>query len=142
MTMVQEIKFDTWLDRFQRFAGDLYPGRYTSDYVKDLVETGRQVVALAQAKGSVIVAHNYQYPELQEVAELVGDSLGLSQYVAHKQAWRVDFCGVLFMGETAKIILGERTKVFIPDLPGCSLVASIDQHRLDAWISHNPDGVL
>jgi quinolinate synthase len=142
MTMVQEIKFDTWLDRFQRFAGDLYPGRYTSDYVKDLVETGKQVVALAQAKGSVIVAHNYQYPELQEVAELVGDSLGLSQYVAHKQTRRVDFCGVWFMGETAKTIVGDRAKVYVPDQPGCSLVASIDHARLSNWLTHNADGIL
>ena len=136
------VTVDLWYERFSRFAEDLYPGRYICAYVAQLVELAHEVLHLAEIKQSVIVAHNYQYPELQEVAELVGDSLGLSQYVAARQAGRVDFCSVLFMGETAKIILGDRTKVFMPDLPGCSLVASIDQHRLDAWIAHNPDGVL
>ena len=136
------INFETWHEHFNRFAGDLYPGRYTAGYVRDLVEVGQRVRALAEEKGSVIVAHNYQYPELQEVAEEVGDSLGLSQYVAAKEPQRVDFCGVWFMGETAKTILGKRSKVFMPDRPGCSLVASIDHGRIGNWISHNPDGII
>ena len=136
------INFETWHDHFNRFAGDLYPGRYTSGYVRDLVEVGKKVRALAKEKGSLIVAHNYQYPELQEVAEEVGDSLGLSRFVAEREPERVDFCGVWFMGETAKTILGDRSKVFMPDKPGCSLVASIDHGRIDNWISHNPDGIV
>ena len=136
------IQFDLWYQRFSRYAEDLYPGRYTRDYVKQLVGVALQVKNLAQQKGSAIVAHNYQYPELQEVAEAVGDSLGLSQYVAQKQAPRVDFCGVLFMGETAKTILGDRSKVYMPDRPGCSLVASIDQRRINNWLAHYPDGVI
>ena len=95
-------EFGTWYERFNRFAGDLYPHRYTRDYVTDLVEIGHEVLSLAREKNSLIVAHNYQYPELQEVAEEVGDSLGLSQYVASRESERVDFCGVWFMGETAK----------------------------------------
>ena len=71
-------EFATWHERFNRFAGDLYPHRYTRDYVTDLVEIGHEVLSLAREKNSLIVAHNYQYPELQEVAEEVGDSLGLS----------------------------------------------------------------
>ena len=105
------IQLDTWYEDFNRFAGDLYPGRYTRDYVKDLVDIGRRVRELAEQKRSLIVAHNYQYPELQEVAESVGDSLGLAQFVAEKRSPRVDFCGVWFMGETAKTILGEASKV-------------------------------
>ena len=142
-TSVQiDISFDLWYERFCRFAKDLYPGRYSPRYVRTLVDMGREVRSLAEQKQSVIVAHNYQYPELQEVAEMVGDSLGLSQYVADKRAPRVDFCGVLFMGETAKTILGDRSRVYMPDRPGCSLVASIDQSRIDNWVAHNPDGVL
>ena len=140
--MPDEITFDRWYERFCRFAGDLYPGRYTPAFVGELVEQGREVRALAEAKQSVIVAHNYQYPELQEVAEMVGDSLGLSQYVAGRHAQRVDFCGVLFMGETAKTILGNGAKVYMPDRPGCSLVASIDQRRIDRWLAGHRDGVV
>ncbi len=140
--MTNGIRFDAWYERFSRFAGDLYPGRYSRDYVHALVEMGKQVQALAQEKQSTIVAHNYQYPELQEVAAVVGDSLGLSQHVAQKPTPRVDFCGVQFMGETAKTILGDRSRVYMPDRPGCSLVASIDQSRIDHWLAHNPDGIL
>ena len=75
--MQNGIDFETWYEDFNRFAGDLYPGRYTRDVVKDLVEAGRQVQQAAGQKNSLIVAHNYQYPELQEVAQEVGDSLGL-----------------------------------------------------------------
>ncbi len=85
--------FDKWHDDFSRFAEDLYPGRYPRDYVKLLAEMGEEVRSLARQKNSTIVAHNYQYPELQEVAETVGDSLGLSEYVAKRKAPRVDFCG-------------------------------------------------
>ena len=140
--MQNGIEFDAWYGRFNCFAGDLYPGRYTRDYVRHLVEIGRQVQALAAEKHSLIVAHNYQYPELQEVAEEVGDSLGLSQYVARRNSPRVDFCGVWFMGETAKTIVGDRSKVYMPDQAGCSLVASIEHLRIANWISHNPDGVV
>ena len=140
--MQNGIHFDAWYEDFNRFAGDLYPGRYTRDYVKDLVEAAKNVRELADRKSSLIVAHNYQYPELQEVAESVGDSLGLSQFVAKKRAPRVDFCGVWFMGETAKTILGESSKVYMPDEAGCSLVASIDHQRIANWLSQNPRAVV
>lgn len=140
--MPGDMQFDTWYDRFNRFAGDLYPGRYTNDYVKDLVEVGKQVNELAQSKKSVIVAHNYQYPELQEVAREVGDSLGLSQYVSRQDTPRVDFCGVWFMGETAKTIVGDRAKIYMPDQPGCSLVASIDHTIIRNWLARNPSGIV
>jgi quinolinate synthase len=135
-------QYARWYEDFNRFAGDLYPGRYTADYVRDLVEIAKEVRELARQKGSVIVAHNYQFPELQEMAESVGDSLGLAQYVARKQPVRVDFCGVWFMGETAKTILGDRSKVYMPDHPGCSLVASIDHARIESWLSRNPEAVV
>ena len=112
--MQNGINFETWYEDFNRFAGDLYPGRYTRDVVKDLVEVGRQVQDAAKQKHSLIVAHNYQYPELQEVAREVGDSLGLSRYVADQEPTRVDFCGVWFMGETAKTILGDSARSSCP----------------------------
>lgn len=129
-------------DNLSRYAEDLYPGRYTRDYVKFLAELSQDVGELARQKKSRVVAHNYQYPELQEVAEYVGDSLALSRYLAERPAPRVDFCGVLFMGETAKTILGDESRVFMPDRPGCSLVASIQPELLDRWIAQHPDGIL
>ncbi|MBI1353712.1 MAG: quinolinate synthase NadA [Acidobacteria bacterium] len=140
--MTDPIQFDDWYDKFNRFSGDLYPGRYTRDFVRDLVEQGREVAALAKQKDSVIVAHNYQYPELQEAAVEVGDSLGLSQFVGRQSKPRVDFCGVWFMGETAKTIVGDRARVYMPAQPGCSLVQSIDHARIESWRRQNPDGLI
>jgi len=135
-------QFELWYERFNRLAGDLYPGRYSRDHVRDLAEMGREIMELARRKGSLIVAHNYVYPELQEVAEVVGDSLGLSLFVASRNAPRVDFCGVWFMGQTAKIILGDRSKVYMPDQPGCSLVDLVDHRRITDWITRHQDGVV
>ncbi len=139
---MQQLALSDWYDAFNRLAGDLYPGRYTREYVSLLTDTARRVRELAAEKRSMVVAHNYQYPELQEVAVEVGDSLGLSQFVSRRVAPRVDFCGVWFMGETAKTILGDRTRVFMPDRPGCSLVDSIDQARIRSWKKACPDGVV
>ena len=139
---MDQLPYDHWYDTFNRAAGDLYPGRYTREFTRELVDTARRVAELARDKRSLIVAHNYQFPELQEVAAEVGDSLGLSRYVAQQTAPRVDFCGVWFMGETAKTILGDRCKVYMPARPGCSLVDSIDHARLQAWKRRFPDGVV
>ncbi len=139
---MQRLPYPAWYDTFNRAAGDLYPGRYTHEYTSRLVETGRKVRELAKSKRSLIVAHNYQFPELQEVAAEVGDSLGLSRYVARQPASRVDFCGVWFMGETAKTIVGDRAKIYMPDRPGCSLVESIDRERVRRWKQACPDGIV
>ena len=140
--MSYEIQSEAWYERFNRLGDDLYPGRYSREYVGNLVEAAEDVKSLARRKDSLIVAHNYVYPELQDVAEAVGDSLGLSLLVAERRAARVDFCGVWFMGETAKMILGERSKVYMPDRPGCSLVATIDHRRIVDWIARHPDGLV
>lgn len=136
------INAEAWYEDFSRYAEDLYPNRYTAAHVRELAEVGSEVLALAEEKNSTIVAHNYQFPELQEVAVKVGDSLGLSQYVADTTSPRVDFLGVWFMGETAKTIVGDRARVFMPDHPGCSLVASIDPQRITKWQESNPGGIL
>ena len=74
--MSHEFQFETWYDQFNRLRSDLYPGRYSRMYVGDLVGTAKEVVTLARQKGSFIVAHNYVYPELQEVADAVGGFSG------------------------------------------------------------------
>jgi quinolinate synthase len=101
-----------------------------------------QVRALADAQNAVILAHNYQVPEIQDVADHVGDSLALSRIAAQSDADRIVFCGVHFMAETAKI-LAPKKKVLIPDLDaGCSLAASIDVTDVLAWKADHPDGVV
>jgi quinolinate synthase len=101
-----------------------------------------QVRALAAERNAVILAHNYQLPEVQDVADLVGDSLGLSQAAADTEADVIAFCGVHFMAETAAILSPTRT-VLIPDLDaGCSLAATIDADQLRAWKTENPGAVV
>ncbi|MEP6641064.1 MAG: quinolinate synthase NadA [Gaiellales bacterium] len=101
-----------------------------------------QVRALAAERNAVILAHNYQLPEVQDVADLVGDSLGLSQAAAGTEADVIAFCGVHFMAETAAILSPTRT-VLIPDLDaGCSLAATIDADQLRAWKAENPGAVV
>ena len=101
-----------------------------------------QVRALAAERNAVILAHNYQLPEVQDVADLVGDSLGLSQAAAHTESDVIAFCGVHFMAETAAILSPDKT-VLIPDLDaGCSLAASIDAAALAAGKAENPGAVV
>src|SRR5438270_8912823 len=91
-----------------------------------------EVRALAEERGAVILAHNYQLPEIQDVADYVGDSLGLSQQAAAADTDMILFCGVHFMAETASILCPEK-RVLIPDLEaGCSLADSITSGQLPA----------
>jgi len=134
-----------WQDLFSKYAEDLYPGRYTPNKCMELAEQAVEIYRLAEEKQSTIVAHNYLYPEFHEIAERVGDSLGLSFYVQKKKAPRVDFESVFFMGATAKVITGDNTRVFVSDDPqvlGCSLVFGIDYDWLNDWKRKNPHGVL
>ena len=109
----------------------------------EIASLKEEVRALAAERGAVILAHNYQVPEVQDVADYVGDSLGLSrQAAAAADAEVIAFCGVHFMAETASILCPEKT-VLIPDLDaGCSLAASIDAQQLADWRSQYPDGVV
>ncbi len=101
-----------------------------------------EVRALAAERDAVILAHNYQVPEIQDVADYVGDSLGLSRQAAAADRETIVFCGVHFMAETASILCPEKT-VLIPDLDaGCSLAASIDAEQLAAWRAEHPGGVV
>jgi quinolinate synthase len=101
-----------------------------------------EVRALAAERGAVILAHNYQLPEVQEVADYVGDSLGLSQQAAATNAAVIAFCGVHFMAETASILSPGKT-VLIPDPDaGCSLADSITAPQLRAWKAQHPGAIV
>jgi quinolinate synthase len=100
-----------------------------------------EVRELARERDAVILAHNYQRPEVQDVADYVGDSLGLSRQGAATDATTIAFCGVHFMAETASILSPEKT-VLIPDLDaGCSLADSITPDQLRAWQVQHPGAV-
>jgi quinolinate synthase len=101
-----------------------------------------EVRALAAERDAVILAHNYQLPEVQDAANFLGDSLGLSRQAAATDAEVIAFCGVHFMAETASILSPDK-KVLIPDLDaGCSLADSIDADQLRAWKAEYPGAVV
>jgi quinolinate synthase len=100
-----------------------------------------EIRALAERRGAVILAHNYQLPEVQDVADFVGDSLGLSRQGAKTDKGVIAFCGVHFMAETASILSPEK-QVLIPDLDaGCSLADSITADDLKRWQAEHPGAV-
>lgn len=100
-----------------------------------------EVRELAGSRDAVILAHNYQVPEVQDVADYVGDSLGLSQQAAKVENSVIAFCGVHFMAETASILAPEKT-VLLPDLDaGCSLADSITAPQLEQWQQRYPDAI-
>src|SRR5207247_7557423 len=108
----------------------------------ELTSLHDEVRELARTRNAVILAHNYQVPEVQDVADYVGDSLGLSREAAATDAETIVFCGVHFMAETAKILSPEKT-VLIPDLDaGCSLAASISAQQLREWKVKHPGAVV
>lgn len=101
-----------------------------------------EVRALAAERNAVLLAHNYQLPEVQDVADHMGDSLGLSREAASTGADVIVFCGVHFMAETASILSPLKT-VLIPDPDaGCSLSDSIDADQLRAWKAEHPGAVV
>jgi len=101
-----------------------------------------EVRALAEERNAVILAHNYQLPEIQDVAHYVGDSLQLSRQAASDGADAIAFCGVHFMAETASILSPDKT-VVLPDLDaGCSLADSITADQLREWKSNHPGAMV
>jgi quinolinate synthase len=101
-----------------------------------------EVRALAAEHRALILAHNYQLPEIQDVAHYVGDSLGLSQQAARTDREAIAFCGVHFMAETASILCPDK-RVLIPDLDaGCSLAESITAAQLREWKARHPGAIV
>ena len=100
-----------------------------------------EVLKLKKEKDVIILAHNYQIPEVQDIADFVGDSLGLSRQAAKVKQKTILFCGVHFMAETAAIISPSK-RVLIPDLEaGCSLSDSITVDQLRKWKKEHPDAM-
>jgi quinolinate synthase len=113
-------------------AGNAWPGAAWADEVR----------SLARRRGAVLLAHNYQLPAIQDIADHTGDSLALSRIAAESDASTIVFCGVHFMAETAKILSPEKT-VLIPDAgAGCSLADSITADQLREWKAEHPDAVV
>ena len=97
---------------------------------------------LADERDAVILAHNYQVPEIQDIADFVGDSLGLAIQARKTDAPVIVMCGVYFMAETAKIVNPERTVLSPDPTAGCSLADSITLRDLRRWKSEHPEAVV
>jgi quinolinate synthase len=107
-----------------------------------IAELQADIKELARDRNAVVLAHNYERAEVQDVADFVGDSLGLSREAAKTQADVIVFCGVHFMAETAAI-LSPSKMVLLPDLAaGCSLASTIDAKQLRAWKAEHPNAVV
>src|SRR6476469_7133501 len=100
-----------------------------------------RIRTLAARRNAVILAHNYERPEVQDVADFVGDSLGLSREAAKTSAEIIVFCGVHFMAETAAI-LSPQKRVLLPDLAaGCSLAETITAEDVRRWKAEHPGAI-
>jgi quinolinate synthase len=118
------------------------PGAGTPLTLENIPALKSEVKALAEERNAVILAHNYQVPEVQDVADFVGDSLALSRQAADTDADVIAFCGVHLMAETASILSPDKT-VLIPDLDaGCSLADSITAPELRAWKAEHPGALV
>src|SRR6266550_4286002 len=105
-------------------------------------ELQEEIRRVAKERNAVILAHNYERPEVQDVADFVGDSLGLSREAAKTEADVIVFCGVHFMAETAAVLSPNKI-VLLPDLAaGCSLASMIDAEQLRAWKAEHPGAVV
>jgi len=105
-------------------------------------DISEEILRLKARRKAVILAHNYQVPEVQDIADFAGDSLGLSQAAARTDAEVIVFCGVHFMAETASILCPDKT-VLLPDLEaGCSLAATITAEELRQWKAKHPAAVV
>src|SRR5262245_11939286 len=108
----------------------------------DVAELHAQIRELARVRNACILAHNYERPEVQDIADFVGDSLGLSREAAKTSADVIVFCGVHFMAETAAILSPNKT-VLLPDLAaGCSLADTINADQLRAWKAQHPGAIV
>ena len=109
------------------------------DIIHEMVE---EIQSLKKERNAIILAHNYQIPEIQDIADVVGDSLALARAGVQSDAETIVFCGVHFMAETAAMLSPDKT-VLLPDLEaGCSLADSITVEQLRDWKAEHPDAVV
>jgi quinolinate synthase len=101
-----------------------------------------EVRELARERDAIVLAHNYQEPAIQDVADHVGDSLALSRIAADTTASTIVFCGVHFMAETAKLLSPEKTVLIPTAAAGCSLADTIDAEQVRAWKRQHPDAAV
>lgn len=120
----------------------LPPVEAIGDSLAEIRAKQERIARLKEERNAVILAHNYQRDEVQEAADFVGDSLGLSQQASSTPADVIVFCGVHFMAETAAILCPDKT-VLLPDMrAGCSLAATISAEELRAWKARYPAAVV
>jgi quinolinate synthase len=127
----------------------IFEERYTLPVIQEIADSPElvrhkqgRIAQLKKEKNAVLLAHNYQRDEVQDAADFVGDSLGLSQAAARTDARVIVFCGVHFMAETAAILCPDR-QVLLPDLKAqCSLAATITADELRAWKAKYPEAVV
>jgi len=113
-----------------------------ADGAGPLLDWAGQVRGLARRRDAVILAHHYQLPEIQDAADIVGDSLALSRAAAAHPARVIVFCGVHFMAETAKLLAPEKTVLLPEPAAGCSLADTVTAADVRAWTAEHPDAVV
>jgi len=128
-----------------RYAQDIYPGVYTKERCNELGEMWAEMKPIITAEGITLLSHYYPGPENHEAAHFIGDSLALSNFAKTARAKRVQFMAVRFMADTAKIITGNNTRVFVSGSSqelGCSLVFGTDHAAIQSWKRNNPKGTI
>lgn len=132
----------SFAEMLQRDAADLYPGRYSEAYAERLADMTDEAVNLLRQRRILLLAHNYQYPEIQEVARragYIGDSFGLTMKAKETEHDTIVFASVEFMAETAAILLPDR-RILVPVRAGCSLVESVSLDAIRRWKEQHRDG--